>query len=261
VTDEIPTFSPAPPTKSRKPLAIGLAGALVAVAAGGGIGYAVLQQQKDADDKAKAQPWKAPAPEKTGSFGAQSGGSHYGKLGKLLLPVPQEYEPGPDVAQYGNDAELSGRQATALMKEAYRGLPKKQRGSAEKGIDRLRIQGIGMRSYSLNKTGDNSLIVEIRIVQMKNKQAARSATEFYTDFAKATGVFRNGPKIPGHAKAGCFLPPKDTGVKLDSMYCQATEGDLLITLNATGTTPFQKSDAAKLLQKQLDRVQDPGEAV
>jgi hypothetical protein len=45
------------------------------------------------------------------------------------------------------------------------------------------------------------------------------------------------------------------------MYCQATEGDLLITFNATGTTPFAKDTAADLLKKQLDRVQDPGEAV
>jgi hypothetical protein len=255
---------PAPAKKSRKPLALGLAGALVAVAAGGGIGYAVLRHRNEADDKAKAQPWKAPKPTKTGSYGAQSGGSHYGKLGKLLLPVPDDYVPGPDVAEYGNDVELSGKQATALMKDAYRGLSKKERRSAEKSIDRLYIQGIGMRTYSAygySGDGEEGLSIEIRIVQMKNKKAASSATEFYTAFAKATGLFRKGPKIAGHPKAGCFLPPKDTGVHLDSMYCQATEGDLLITLNATGTTPFAKDTAADLLKKQLDRVQDPGEAV
>jgi hypothetical protein len=254
-----PEFLPEPPRRSRKPLAIGLAAALVALAACGGIGYAVLR-----DDKVAAKPWKAPEPKKTGSYGAESGGSHYGRLGKLLLPIPKNYVPGPDVAEFGNDVELSGKQATALMKDTYRSLPKKQRQAAEKSIDRLYIQGIGMRTYSTYRYSgapEQGLAVEIRIVQMKNKKAARSATEFYTAFAKATGVFRSGPKIAGHAAAGCFLPPKDTGVELDSMYCQATEGDLLITMKATGTTPFAKDTAADLLKKQLDRVQDPGEAV
>jgi hypothetical protein len=183
---------PEPAKKSRKPLALGLAGALVAIAAGGGIGYAVLRHQSDAD-ASKAQPWKAPKPTKTGSYGAQSGGSHYGKLGKLLLPVPDDYVPGPDVAEFGNDVELSGKQATALMKDTYRGLSKKERQSAEKSVDRLYIQGIGMRTYSAYGyagDGEEGLSVEIRIVQMKNKKAASSATEFYTAFAKASGLFR-----------------------------------------------------------------------
>jgi hypothetical protein len=270
VNDETSTPPPPPSPllpprpRSRKPLALGLAAAFVVVAGGGGIGYAVLRHQQNAGHKADAQPWKAPEPKKTGSYGTESGGSHYGKLGKLLLPVPDDFVPGPDVAQYGNDVELSGKQAVALFKDAYRDLAKKQRQAAEKNIDELYIQGIGMRtytSYGYSGDGEEGLSVEIRIVQMKNKKAARSATEFYTAFVKATGIFRKGPKIAGHPAAGCFLPPKDTKVKLDSMFCQATEGDLMITMNATGTTPFAKDTAAKLLQKQLDRVQDPGEAV
>jgi hypothetical protein len=256
---------PAPEAKVKAPrrrLALGLAAALVAVVAGGGIGYAVLEP--NADGKAAAKTWKAPKPKETGAYGAKSGGSHYGTLGKLLLPMPEAYVPGPDVAEFGNDAELSGKEASDLLKNNYRGLPKKQRQAAGKSVDQLHIQGIGMRTYSTyGQVGnaEDGLVIEIQLVQMKNKQAARAGSEFFAAFAEATGVFRKGPKIAGHSKATCVLPPREKGVQLDQMLCEATEGDLLVTLTATGTTPFQKNVAADLLKQQLDRVKDPGEAV
>ncbi|MFD3455905.1 hypothetical protein ACFWVC_27470 [Streptomyces sp. NPDC058691] len=247
----------APRRNGRKGLALGIAAALVAVLGGGGIGYAVLQHQEDDGGKAATKPWKAPQPEKTGSYGVQSGGSHYGALGKLLLPMPDGYKAGPDMTPYGNDVELAGKQAVSAMTEGYRDLPKKSRDAALKAVDRLRIQGIGMRSYAAE---DNGMLIEIRIVQMKNKRAARAGTEFFADFTKALGVFRNGPAITGHDKARCVLPPKEPGADLDFMECQATEGDLLVTMSVSGQSPLDKKDAADVLAHQLDRIQDPGEA-
>jgi hypothetical protein len=264
-----PPAAPAPEAKaSRRRLALGLAGALVAVAAGGGIGYAVLNQgrNQDAGKKTTGKAWKAPEPKRTGAYGATSGGSHYGALRKLLLPMPETYVPGPDVAEFGNDAQLSGKQASDLVKERYRSLPKKQRETVRKAVDRLGIQGIGMRTYSTYggsggaTDGEAALVVEIRLLQMTNKRAARAATDFFAAATEGTGVLRKGPTIAGHPKARCVLPPLEKGVPLDSMYCEATEGDLVISLSASGTTPLQKDDAAKLLKQQLDRVKDPGEA-
>jgi hypothetical protein len=245
------------PRRSRRGLALGIAAALVAVVAGGGIGFAVLEQQKDDDKQTAARPWKAPEPKKTGSFGSESGGSHYGALGKLLLPVPPAYMPGPDVGEYGNDAEFTGKQAEAVFQGDLAGLPKKQRDRLRKTVRDLHIQGVGLRTYR-EVTGE--AVFETQIVQMKNKRAARAGTEFFSAFTKALGVFRNGPKIEGHDKARCVLPPKKPGAKLDTMICQATEGDLTVRMSVSGASPLKKDDAAELFKLQLDRVQDPGEA-
>ncbi|MFF7680706.1 hypothetical protein [Actinacidiphila glaucinigra] len=245
------------PRRSRRGVALGTAVALVAVIAGGGVGFTVLQHQKDDAKQASAQTWKAPEPKKTSEYGTKSGGSHYGTLGKLLLPVPDDYSPGPDIAEFGNDAELSAERAEELMRGDLDGVPKKQRDMVRKAVARLHIQGMGMRTY---REDQSRFFVETQIVQMKNKRSAKADTEFFTAFTKALGVFRNGPKIAGHDKARCVLPPKEPGQKLDSMVCQATEGDLLIRMSVTGTSPLRKTEAADLLKQQLDRVQDPGEA-
>ncbi|MFI8185320.1 hypothetical protein OG539_23690 [Actinacidiphila glaucinigra] len=258
-TAAVPTVeenAPAP-RRSRRGLAMGVAAALVAVVAGGGIGFAVLQHQKDDGKQASGQTWKAPEPKETGEYGTQSGGSHYGPLGKLLLPMPDGYSLGPDIAEFGNDAELPAERAEELMRGDLDGVPKKQRDLVRKAVARLHIQGMGMRTYGEDQ---DRFFAETQIVQMKNKRSARADTEFFTAFTKALGVFRNGPKIAGHAGARCVLPPKEPGQKLDSMVCQATEGDLLIRMSVTGTSPLRKTEAADLFKQQLDRVQDPGEA-
>ncbi|MFE0629766.1 hypothetical protein ACFW3D_22730 [Streptomyces sp. NPDC058864] len=255
-----PETVPAPvpaPRRGRRGLALGVAAALVAVVAGGGIGFAVLGHQKDDGKQASRQTWKAPEPKKTGEYGTQSGGSHYGTLGRLLLPVPDAYMPGPDVDEYGNDAEFTGKQAVAVFEGDLAELPKKQRDRLHKTVAGLHIQGVGLRTYR-DATGE--AVFETQIVQMKNKRAARAGTEFFTEFTKALGVFRNGPKIAGHDKARCVLPPKKPGAKLDSMICEATEGDLTIRMSVSGASPLKKDDAADLFKQQLDRVQDPGEA-
>ncbi|MCM2427059.1 hypothetical protein [Streptomyces sp. RKAG337] len=250
-----PETEATPAPRKRRALALGIAAALIAVAAGGGIGYAVLRHDDTPDAKTSAAPWKAPTPAKTGEFGAKSGGSHYGRLGKLLLPLPDTYQPGPDVGEFGNDVELDGKQAVTMMKSSVSRLSKKNRSAVEKSIDDLHLQGAGMRTYSADG-GD--YVIEIQIVQVTNKQAAAERNEYFNEFTKALGVFRNGPKIAGHDKARCVLPPTEPGEKLDAMSCQATEGDLMVTMTLTGTVPLHKTEAADLLKQQLDRIQDPG---
>lgn len=245
--------------RSRRGLALAVTAVLVVVAAGGGIGYAVLRHQ---DGKPSATPtatlWTPPSPTATMAFGAKSGGSHYGSLALLLLPMPEHYTPGPDVNEFGNDVVLSGGQAEKLVKGDVSALPKKQRKRVGTAVDALHIQGVGLRTYTER---DGNLVVQMEIVQMKNKEAAHAGSRFFGEFTEAMGSFRHGPKVKGHPHATCVLPPTDPGEKLDTMTCQATEGDLMVTMTADGTVPLEKDEAVKLLAEQLDRIQDPGEAV
>ncbi|SEO36713.1 hypothetical protein [Actinacidiphila rubida] len=258
-----PPQAPAPGApRGRRRLALGTAAALVAVAAAGGVGYTVLHHggsgAAEAAPSTAATPWKEPAPSVTKAFGARSGGSHYGSLALLLLPVPDNYGPGPDVDAFGNDVVLDAHQAQDLVKGDVTDLPAKERKAIQADVDALRIEGAGLRTYTQH---DNQLVIQMEIVQMKNKDGARAETRFFTSFTKALGVFRSGPKISGHPQATCVLPPKEHHAALEEMYCQATEGDLMVKMTASGTLPLEKAEAADLLHKQLDRVRDPGQAV
>jgi hypothetical protein len=255
--------APAPqaaPARPRRRSALAAAAVLVAAAAGGGLGYAALQDSgAGPDSKAAADtPWTAPSPSATKAFGARSGGSHYGSLRLLLLPVPEQFGPGPDVERFGNDVVLDARQAASLFKGDIGELSAKARRSVDAAVDALHIQGAGLRTYAER---NNQLVIQITLVQMKNKQAARAETKYFAEFTKAMGLFRTGPEVPGHEHAACFLPPKESGDKLDSMYCQDTEGDLMVTMTASGTMPLAKTEAVGVLRDQLDRVKDPGTAV
>ncbi|WP_335981244.1 hypothetical protein [Streptomyces sp. CA2R106] len=253
-----PASEPAP-VRSRRVPALAVAAALVAVAACGGLGYAVLHGgQGTVAAKPAATPWSSPAPTATKAFGARSGGSHYGSPRLLLLPVPTGYRPGPDVEGYGNDVALGAEQARQLVRGDSQDLSAKERKELDEAVDALHIESAGMRTY-LEDGGD--LEVQIRIVQMKNKEAAKAQTEYFTAFTKALGVFRTGPKVKGYPKATCVLPPIDKDEKLDGMTCQATEGDLMVTMSADGTRPLAKSAAADLLRRQLDRIKDPGTTI
>jgi hypothetical protein len=266
-----PPVPPAPPVlavaaeettavrRSRRGVAIGVVAVLVAVVAAGGIGYAVLRPDGGAKDaKPAVTPWSAPTPTATKAFGAKSGGSHYGSLGLLLLPVPGGYDPGPDVDQFGNDVVLDAKQAGTLVRGDVSDLSKKDRKEVDQDIEDLRIEGAGLRTYTRQ---DSELVVQMEIVQMRNKQAASAETKFFGAFAKALGGFRNGPAVKGYADATCVLPPTEPGEKLDMMMCQATEGDLMVKMTVSGTAPLEKDEAVRLLAKQLDRIKDPGEAV
>lgn len=251
------------PARGRRRLALVTAAVLVAVAAAGGIGYTVLRHDGSGGDARAGShpattPWTQPTPTVTKAFGARSGGSHYGSLNLLLLPMPDTYDPGPDVEAFGNDVVLDRSQAEDLVKGDLTDLPAKERKTVQSTVNAMHIEGAGLRTYTQH---DGELVIRMEIVQMKNEDAARGETRFFTAFTHAMGVFRAGPRISGHPQATCVLAPKEKDATLDSMYCQATEGDLMIKMTADGTLPLEKAEAADLLHKQLDRVRDPGQAV
>ncbi|WP_234439765.1 hypothetical protein [Streptomyces bicolor] len=265
----VATVGPAAPVEpAKKPLRRGriaavagsvlLVGALVA-----GVGYTVVTV-RDADRGAGAPVWEFPA-EKAGDEKEPTASG----LAGMLVPYGTDgWVRGPDLREFGSDAQLSGAQAMALQKESLRDLPRSQRRQLEKWMDKQRITGIAMRSY-FNGNGSNLseeaargiYNVSIVLSQMESQAAVRDLSTLQNGFLGALDILRDGPAIKGHKEAKCFLPPKDAEEPLDTMYCSAYVGDVLVTATAEGVKPLDTKGAAMLLKTQLDRIAEPGEAV
>ncbi|WP_328977123.1 hypothetical protein [Streptomyces canus] len=217
---------------------------------------------RDADRDAGAPTWKFPrATVEEKKAVAQRG------LAGMLVPYGTDgWVRGPDLAAFGSDAQLSGAQATALRKEALRGLPRSQRKQLERQIDRQRLSGMAMRSYFSGESyasSQNSGIYSVNVVlaQMANRTAVRNSSEAQNEFLAALDLFKEGPKIKGHDDARCFRLPGSTDEDLDMMLCSAYVGDVLVSVTAYGARPLDTKGVAMLLRTQLDRIAEPGEAV
>ncbi|MCX4699763.1 hypothetical protein [Streptomyces sp. NBC_01373] len=257
---------PSTETPSRKPFLRGrvaaVAGALVVVGAVvAGVGHTVVTVN-EADRDAGAPVWKFPKTTVEEKKAATAEG-----LAGVLVPYGTDgWMRGPDLGEFGSDAQLSGAQATALRKESLSDLPRTQRRQLEKEIDRQHITGMAMRSYlssDASAVSDNEGIFAVSIVlaQMESRAAVRDMATFQNEFLDALDIFRKGPEIKGHKNAECFLPPEDDDTDLDTMYCSAYQGDVLLTATADGVKPLDTKGVAMLLAEQLDRIAEPGEAV
>lgn len=265
VLESAPESEPAPAlVKGRvRPARVALvAGTVVlALAVVGGVGWTVVTVQ-DADRDAGAPVWRFPKARDDDKAAAAKG------LRGMLLPFGSSgYGRGPDIEEFGADAELSGRQAIALRKQALADLPRTQRLRLEKEIDKQHITGMVMRSYLSTENAANSSVyaaqaftVGVTLSQM-DRGAVRDSANYQNEFLDALEVFRKGPEIKGHKNARCFLPPTDADEKLDAMYCSAYEGNVLITTTASGIKPLDTEAIALFLKEQLDRIREPGEAV
>ncbi|MDV9169890.1 hypothetical protein R6V09_07025 [Streptomyces sp. W16] len=228
--------------------------ALLAVAVVGGVGYTVVTVN-GADRDAGAPVWRFPE-----SVAEQRAASAKG-LAAMLRPYDYDYVRGPDIAEFGADAQLTGREATALRKQEISGLPRSQRLLLEKQIDREQLKGIAMRSYVRNPADVADVYsVEVQLAQMDEK-AARNLVTYENELLNTVDAFRKGPTVPGHKEARCFLPKQVSGEKLDEMLCFADVGDVLITLDASGTKSMDTKGIATFLREQLERIKTTGEAV
>ncbi|MFG2429228.1 hypothetical protein [Streptomyces sp. NPDC048590] len=262
-TDEAPDADavPAAPVRSgraRRVLVTALPFVLVLAAVGSAAAYTKVTVD-GADRTVETTVWKVsdrepgkdPAPD-------ASRGRTDSELSKLLLPVPKGYRLGSDDGEYGNDDEVDGERAAAAMK-ASSGLAGKERREYEKRIDKLRLQGLGIRSYV---SDDNDLEVHATVVRMKDKKAVRDLHTLRTGLFDLVGVFRDGPKIKGHTRqASCYLQPKDGDSDIEQMLCSAYDGELSISYRATGIEPVDKAAVAELLKDQLEHIESPGEYI
>lgn len=243
-----------------------MAGALLAVAALAGGGYALFGGGSGGGKPAAAAT-VTPAPSASRSYGVTAGGTHYGDLGELLLPMRPTLRPGPDFQQYGNDTVLDAAQAKA-MAESGNGsaqLSAKERKQADAELDAMHIKGAALRTF---RSAGGGVSYDITIVQVGNKLAAGAAPEAFRKLSAGSDVFHKGPAVPGHPHAVCVLPGDAARSDdshdfswLDAMYCQATEGDLMVTFQVMGLSPLTKSEATRIMADQLDRIQAPGEGV
>ncbi|GAA3794355.1 hypothetical protein [Streptomyces chiangmaiensis] len=254
--------SPAKKAVRRGRVAVMAGSVLLAGAVVAGAGFTVVTV-RNADHDPGAPVWKLPDDkEKKKKRTATASG-----LAGMLVPYDTDgWVRGPDLGEFGSDTQLSGAQATALSKESLRDLPRSQRRQLEKQIDRQHITGMAMRSYynadGSNLSGNEGIFtVSIVLSRMESRAAVRDIWRFESKFLDALDILRDGPTITGHKNAKCFLPPKDADADLDSMYCSAYVGDVLVTATADGVKPLDTKGVAMLLRTQLDRIAEPGEAV
>ncbi|WP_405018553.1 hypothetical protein OHV05_17690 [Kitasatospora sp. NBC_00070] len=262
-----PGQSPAAPAEQppapRRPLHPALrAGAAVLAAAvlGVGVGVGILRTQYADEDTA---PVAAPAPSATPSasatpsFGAKSNGTHFGSMRDLLLPIPEQYRLGPDAGSYGNDTELTEDQRKGWIEDQVRGLPKKLQDALRKEWESTPLKGGGVRTY-IAPTGDYT--VTVWLLQY-HQDAVKADAAWNSVLASDSGLFRLGPKTPGHEQASCYLPYADPGDKIDRLVCSAAEGDLRVEMEVEGVAPLPKDKAVNFFSQQLDRLARPGASV
>ncbi|MFE5657905.1 hypothetical protein [Streptomyces sp. NPDC056431] len=246
-------------------LRVVLPSVLVLSLIGGGVTYTALTVSS-ADRTAPTTLWGTP--EKTAQDEDPAAALARGKAGtplsKLLLPLPEGYEFGPDEELYGNDGELGAAEATALTKQAGEGLSGKKRRQFEKDVDKLGIEGIGVRSFAdLN----NDVVVSVELARMKDKKQIKS-TYLLRKRVMDLLEFPKGPKVKDHRNAVCYLAPendsldkKERAAALEEMICLAYDSEVFVIVKAAGAKPFDKARVAKLLTQQLDHIASPGEYV
>lgn len=266
VTEPVVDQEPKKRGARRVLLGVVLPSVLVLGLVGGGVTYTAVTVSS-ADRTAPTRVWGAAdgtAKEDEDPAAAQARGKAGTPLGKLLLPLPEGYEFGPDEQLYGNDGELGAAEAAALMKQAGKGLSGKKRRAFEKGVDKLGIQGIGVRSFA-DPAAD--LVVSFELASMKDKKQIKNSYRLRKEVMDAL-EFPKGPKVKDHRNAVCYMAPEDDSLDkkeraaaLEEMICLAYDSEVFVTMTAAGAKPFDKAAVAGLLTKQLDHIASPGEYV
>jgi hypothetical protein len=105
--------SPTPPALRRRIPKVALVAVLVLGVTGTGVTLTAVRVA-DADRSAPTVVWKKPRPEKDRPEQPHRAGDRVA-LADRLLPAPDGFVPGPDMEEFGNDAVLSGKRATAAL--------------------------------------------------------------------------------------------------------------------------------------------------
>lgn len=261
----VPADEPKAPGRGRRLRTVVLPAVLVLGVIGGGVTHTGVTVAA-ADRTAPTVVWES-EPEAAQDKDPASGivrGKASTPLSKLLLPVPEGYALGPDVETYGNDGELSGKEAAALVKREGKGLSGKKRREYEKDIDKLGVQGVAVRSFV---SDENDLVVDVSVMRMKDKKQVREMFKLRKTVAELL-EFPKGPKVDGHKNSACYVRPEPEGLdkkekaeRLDGMICIAYDSENLLAVTAAGAKPFDRSAVAALVKKQLDHIKSPGEYV
>ncbi|MFD7094031.1 hypothetical protein [Streptomyces xanthophaeus] len=260
-TEDHPAPAPAPapvepPRRSRrKVLALVAAGVAVAVLAGGGIWAATAVA--DADRTAPTAYWvpvgdSVKTPDEAPEVPANA-------LTGKLLPLPGGYAYGPDLGRDGNNFFVSGEKAVEGFKEARKGLSTSERKKRDDMLADLKLKGVAGRSYAMES---GQMTAEVRIMQA-DPQALGVFSEVSKKLFEITGDGRDAPKVNGFPNAKCSLLAvgEEKKEKIDSLYCVAVEGDVMVNFRAYGPKPdFATSAAVAFFENQLNHLKSPGES-
>ncbi|WP_051716304.1 hypothetical protein [Streptomyces bikiniensis] len=182
--------------------------------------------------------------------------------------MPEGHALGADVEEgYGTDHEVAAKEAVALFKRLDNGLCGKKRRAYEKGVDRLGIQGMAMRSYA---SQDEELHVEAFVLRMKDKGKVREFFELRREPAGLAGL-AEGPEIEARAgNAACFVMPgperpEDAEEeerwqdRLRGTACSAYDDEVLVSVTSAEVGGPHTEAVADLVEKQLRHIGSPGE--
>ncbi|MCX5124241.1 hypothetical protein [Streptomyces sp. NBC_00347] len=240
----------------RRPLALIAGGVAAAVLVGGGVWASTVIADADRDaPTAYWVPIGAPAPK-----AVEPGSVPANALSGKLLPMPDDFRPGPDIGSDGNDFVLSGEQALEGFKEARTGLSSTERKKRDEMLAQLKLQGLAGRTYTTEMGG---WIAEVRIMQADPK-AVGSFSEVTKKLIELGGDKREAPKVDGFPDAKCALLAiglEEGKEKIDSIDCTAVEGDIAVTFRAYGPKPFSIKDAVGFFKNQMSHLKSPGESV
>ncbi|MEY9949963.1 hypothetical protein [Kitasatospora sp. GAS1066B] len=264
----LPALEPEPTSalvsapRRRRPALRVTAAVAAAVLAGVVIGAGVIAATPDrtAPRAAKAPaaaPVPAAAPSSGPAYGAGANGSHFGSMRDLLLPLPEGFRPGPDDGMYGDDTALTKDQLTSYLDEQIKDLPKDQRDKVKAVLQAEGHKAAGVRSYQQD---DATMVATVWLDQF-DQQSVNAANAFADALAGDSGMFRDGPQVPDHPDARCFLPKLEPSEPIDGMECTAAVGDLLVTMHVEGVAPLPLSEAVSIFRQQLQRLALPGASV
>ncbi|MGT2529603.1 hypothetical protein ACU4GG_22800 [Streptomyces nojiriensis] len=123
----------------------------------------------------------------------------------------------------------------------------------------LKLKGLAGRSYV---KGDGEMIAEVRIMQADPK-ALGPFSEVSKKLVDLIGGDRDAPKVDGFPDAKCSVLSvgEKKEEKIDSLYCVAVEGDVMVNFRAYGPKQgFSTTDATSFLKNQLSHLKSPGES-
>ncbi|MFD9301581.1 hypothetical protein ACFWCB_02595 [Streptomyces sp. NPDC060048] len=251
------TPEPARPgrTVNRKKAGLIATALTVAVLAGGGVWASSVIGE--ADRTAPTAYWVPAGGQlpKAGEAGEVPSNTLTGKL----LPVPSGYSLGPDLDVQGNNFFVSGEKALEGLKEARPGLSGSERKKRDDMLTGLKLKGLAGRGYT-GRQGD--LVVEVRIMQADPKTLG-TFSEVSKKLLEFAGDGREAPKVDGFPDAKCSLlgVGEEKKEMIDSLYCVAVEGDVMVNFRAYGRMPFPTSDAVGFFKDQMSHLKTPGESV
>ncbi|MGW7436106.1 hypothetical protein [Streptomyces sp. NPDC054849] len=180
-------------------------------------------------------------------------------LSGKLLPIPNAFTLGPDLADDGNNFFVSGESAVQGFKDSRKGLSSTERKKRDEAMAELKLKGLAGRSYTRS---DGEVVLEVRIMQA-DPQALGKFSEVSKKILGLTGDGRDAPAVDGFPDAKCSLLAigEEKKEKIDSLDCVAVQGDVLVNFRAYGPKPFSSAEAVALFKNQLNHLKSPGESV